>query len=197
MIKLPVQLERKLSALFPKVRERDRFVAEIIAKALEATSAPQPEQPAAVGGTLHLFSDGGSRGNPGPAAIGCVLLDPATGTVLKEQGECIGVQTNNIAEYQALIAGLKMAREFRPNRLVCHLDSELVVKQLSGEYRVKMATFQPLIDEIAELKADFPAIEFVHIPRARNAKADALVNKALDSHPVPGMVSRTVQHGLF
>ncbi len=189
MIKLPAALEKKLAVLFPKVREREKFVADLVSKAIDTAIAPEIQQPLAIGGTLHLFSDGGSRGNPGQAAIGCVLMDPATGAVLKEHSECIGIQTNNIAEYRALIAGLHMAAEFRPNHLVCHLDSELVVKQLSGEYRVKMATFQPLIDEIMELKSEFAQVTFTYIPRRQNMRADALVNKALDLHPVPGAPS--------
>ncbi len=189
MIKLPAALEKKLAVLFPKVRERERFVADLVTKAIETAVLPEIQQPLSIGGTLHLFTDGGSRGNPGQAAVGCVLLDPATGAVLREHSEAIGIQTNNIAEYQALIAGMKMSVEFRPNHLVCHLDSELVVKQLSGEYRVKMATFQPLIDEIMELKAEFPQVTFTYVPRHLNTRADALVNKALDSNPVPGAPS--------
>ena len=183
MVRLPVALERKLAAIFPTARQREQFVAELVQKALETTptTAPSPQTPVAVGGTLHLFTDGGSRGNPGQAAIGCVLLDPVEQRVLKEHCETIGIQTNNIAEYRALIAGLTMAAEFQPNHLVCHLDSELVVKQLSGEYRVKMATFEPLIEEINRLKSQFPSVQFVYVPRIKNARADALVNRALDA----------------
>lgn len=184
MIKLPAALEKKLAVLFPKVRERERFVADLVSKAIDTAIVPEIQQPLNIGGTLELFTDGGSRGNPGQAAVGCVLLDPTTGAVLKEHSESIGIQTNNIAEYKALIAGMQMAREFQPNHLVCHLDSELVVKQLSGEYRVKMATFQPLIDEILELKSEFPQVTFTYVPRHRNTRADALVNKALDANPV-------------
>lgn len=180
MVRLPASLERKLAVLFPKAKERDQFVAELILKALDSAPTKDVQEPLAVGGTLHLFSDGGSRGNPGQAAVGCVLFDPQKNEILREYGECIGVQTNNIAEYQALITGLKIAKEFCPNHLICHLDSELVVKQLNGEYRVKMATFQPLIEEINELKSAFPHISFVYIPREQNTRADALVNRALD-----------------
>ncbi len=180
MVKLPASLERKLQVLFPKTRERDQFVAEVVAKAIEYKHTETVSQPLAIGGTLDLYTDGGSRGNPGQAAIGCVLIDPLKNTVLREYGECIGIQTNNIAEYQALITGLKIAKEFCPNHLICHLDSELVVKQLNGEYRVKMATFQPLIEEIMELKTNFPQISFVYIPRIENVRADLLVNRALD-----------------
>ncbi len=185
MVRLPAALERKLSALFPKARERDQFVTDVVEKALEHSVTPDVQAPLNVGGTLHLFTDGGSRGNPGQAAIGCVLFDPLKNEVLREYSECIGVQTNNIAEYQALITGLRMAKEFCPNHLICHLDSELVVKQLSGEYRVKMATFTPLIQEINDLRSHFPQVSFVHIPREKNERADLLVNRALDEMGAP------------
>ena len=180
MVRLPVALERRLTTLFPRARERDQFVAEVVTKAIETKREAGAHVPSAIGGTLHLYSDGGSRGNPGMAAVGCVLMDPMRNKVLREYGEAIGHATNNIAEYRALITGLQIAKEFVPNHLICHLDSELVVKQLKGEYRVKMASFQPLIDEINELKTNFPQISFVYIPREENERADLLVNKALD-----------------
>jgi ribonuclease HI len=183
MIRLPVSLERTLKQLFPDAADREKFVTELIQDALD-----QKEEDGgidAIGGTIHLFTDGGSRGNPGQAAIACVLLDPVEGKVLREHYERIGVGTNNVAEYRALIEGLKLARRYRPNRLICHLDSELVVRQLNGEYRVKMEALKPFFDEIKELTKEFPACEFVHVPREDNHHADALVNKALDEHPSP------------
>lgn len=183
MIKLPASLERKLKELFPRVREREKFVANVIDQALEKENVD--EEIAAVGGTLNLFTDGGSRGNPGQAAIGCVLEDPVEGKVLREHAERIGVTTNNVAEYRALVEGLKIARRYHPNRLVCHLDSELIVKQLKGEYRVKMAAFKDFFDEIREIIEEIPAVEFQYIPRGDNFRADSLVNKTLDEHPSP------------
>ncbi len=185
MIRLPASLERKLQKILPKARERERFVADAIEQALEGTPAPMEGLPETVGGTLHLFTDGGSRGNPGQAAIACILEDPSRGETVREHYECIGVETNNVAEYRALIEGLKIAQLYHPNRLICHLDSELIVKQLCGEYRVRMPTLQAFVDEIQELARAFPEIEFVHIPRNDNYRADALVNKALDAHPAP------------
>ena len=180
MVRLPLSLTRRLTQIFPDAHEREQFVRETLEQALKTHKVTDTNQPLAIGGTLHLFTDGGSRGNPGQAAIGCVLLDPLKNEVLREYGECIGIQTNNIAEYQALITGLKMARQFHPNHLVCHLDSELVVKQITGEYRVKMPTLQPLVDEIHELTMELPDVVFQYIPRSDNWRADALVNKALD-----------------
>jgi ribonuclease HI len=185
MIHLPIYLEKKLKVLFSRQQDRNRFVAELVKEAIEREEVSEDDGPIAVGGTLHLFTDGGSRGNPGQAAIGCVLEDSSTGTMLREHCERIGIETNNVAEYHALIVGLKLALKYQPNRLICHLDSELVVRQLNGEYRVKMHSLQPLFEEIQELASQFTQIEFVHVARADNHRADALVNKALDSLPDP------------
>ena len=185
MIRLPASLERTLAERFPRIRDREQFSARVLEDALKQNVAHDLDMPEAVGGTLHLFTDGGSRGNPGESAIGCVLEDPARGITLKEHCERIGIETNNIAEYRALIKGLEIAAAFHPNRLICNLDSELIVKQLNGEYRVKMPTLQPLFDDIQGKAKDFPDIVFKHIPRSDNHRADALVNKALDEHPRP------------
>lgn len=185
MLRLPPVLERRLAELFPRIRERERFIVEILEEALQGRSPAEERQPSAIGGTLHLFSDGGSRGNPGQAALAFILEDPVHGEVLKEGMERIGVETNNVAEYRALIEGLKVARTFQPNRLICHLDSELVVRQLNGEYQVKIPALKAFVDEIRELSAELPDVVFVHIPRADNYRADALVNRALDELPTP------------
>jgi ribonuclease HI len=185
MIRLPTSLDRKLKQLFPDADDRSRFVEELIEREIGGQTLPLDDVPAAVGGTLHLFTDGGSRGNPGQAAIACVLIDPLAGSVLREHYQRIGIETNNVAEYRALIEGLKIARLYHPNRLVCHLDSELIVKQLSGEYAVRMATLQPLFQEIRSLSEEFPSVAFTHVPREDNHHADRLVNKALDEHPAP------------
>lgn len=187
MLRLPSSLERRLAEIFPKIRDREQFVKETLEEGL-AKYEPQTDEESSgvmVGGTLHLFSDGGSRGNPGQAAIGWIIEDPIRGEVLKQGNERIGVETNNVAEYRALIAGLKAAEQFHPNRLVCHLDSELVVKQLNGEYKVKMEALQVFFDEIKRLAAELPDVVFTHIPREDNYRADALVNKALDELPAP------------
>ena len=183
MVRLPAALERKLQEHFPRVRERERFVADLVEEALDAHSFEDDNMPVAVGGTLHLFTDGGSRGNPGESAIGVILEDPSAGKVLKEHSERIGLGTNNTAEYRALISGLQMARQYQPQRLVCHLDSELVVRQVTGEYKVKMPSLQALVDEVQDLQKEFSSISFVHIPRRDNHRADALVNRALDDLP--------------
>src|SRR3989344_6701587 len=139
MLSLPLRLEERLKKIFPRAKDREEFVRDAVTRAIEEMERTGDDSlPESIGGTLHLYTDGGSRGNPGEAAIGCVLIDPLTGKILKEHHETIGIQTNNVAEYRALIAGLALAKRFRPNRLVCHLDSELIVKQLSGAYKVRM-----------------------------------------------------------
>ena len=181
MIQLPVRIEERLKKLFSRAKDREAFVKDTITQAIdEFESRGGDHMPEAIGGVLHLYTDGGSRGNPGESAIGCVLIDPTSDKVIKEYKEAIGIHTNNVAEYKALIAGLEIAKNYHPNRLVCHLDSELIVKQLSGEYRVKMPTLQPLILEIQEIISNLPDVSFCHVPRAENKKADRLVNEALD-----------------
>lgn len=126
-----------------------------------------------------LYCDGASRGNPGPAAIGFVLYGP-DGEVVEEIGGAIGSNTNNVAEYQALIAGLEAAHRHGVRRLEVRLDSLLLVRQVMGEYRVKAAHLKPLRRRVAELLTGFESAKVVHVPRAENARADALANAALD-----------------
>lgn len=128
-----------------------------------------------------LYSDGGARGNPGPAGIGFVLAIE-TGSAI-EAGEYIGETTNNQAEYQALIAGLTRAQQEGVKELTCYLDSELVVKQMTGEYRVKEPTLKPLHENVRGLAALFERISFAHVPREKNKVADRLVNQAIDRNP--------------
>ena len=179
MITLPATLEKRLKKLISRGPDRQKFLKDVVTKAIDELEASEG-LPGSIGGTLHLYTDGGARGNPGEAAIGCVLIDPDTGKHLELHKEAIGIQTNNVAEYRALIEGLKIAQKHHPNRLVCFLDSELIVKQMSGEYRVKMPSLQPLFEEIQSLITAFADVSFSHIPRHQNAQADRLVNEALD-----------------
>jgi ribonuclease HI len=126
-----------------------------------------------------LFADGGSRGNPGPAASGAVIVDPS-GEVVQEVGNYLGVATNNVAEWTALLIGLEAAAERGIRRLAIRLDSELVVKQLRGEYRVKHADLQPLHRRAVTLLRRFEHVDLRHVPRKQNTLADALVNRVLD-----------------
>jgi len=128
-----------------------------------------------------LFADGGSRGNPGPAASGAVLIG-ADGTVLDEIGRFLGTATNNVAEWTALCIGLERAAERGIRRLSVRLDSELVVKQMRGEYRVKHADLQPLHRRAQSLLRHFEYVDIRHVPRKQNKLADRLVNQVLDRH---------------
>ncbi len=128
-----------------------------------------------------LSTDGGSRGNPGPAAFGYVLEASDDGTVLASHGETIGVATNNVAEYRALLAGLERARDLGVTELEVVSDSELLVKQMRGEYRVKNAALRELQAEAARLVRAFERVEFTAVRREHNELADRLVNEALDA----------------
>lgn len=129
--------------------------------------------------THELYTDGGARGNPGLAGVGVYVKSP-TGESLIERGELIGIATNNVAEYTALLLGLRMAFERGITHLHCFLDSELVVQQVNGVYRVKEPNLQLLSLKVQEYKKLFEHIEFTAIVREKNRKADELVNSALD-----------------
>jgi len=130
---------------------------------------------------IIIYTDGGSRGNPGPAGIG-VWIE----TLNKKYGETIGTATNNDAEYQALIFALKKCKallgkqQARQSSLECKLDSELIVKQLNHEYKISKENTQRYFIEVWNLMIDFGDITFVHIPREQNKIADGMVNQALD-----------------
>jgi ribonuclease HI len=128
----------------------------------------------------RLSTDGGSRGNPGPAAYGYVL-EAQDGTVLDARGETIGVATNNVAEYRALLAGLTAAHERGVEEIEVVSDSELLVKQMRGEYKVKNATLRELVDEAHVLASRFRGVTYTAVRREHNELADRLVNEALDS----------------
>ncbi len=126
-----------------------------------------------------LFADGGSRGNPGPAASGAVLY-AEDGTALAEVGEYLGVATNNVAEWRALEIGLIRARELGVDDIVVRMDSELVVRQVTGVYRVKHADLIPFANRARALLREFRSSDIGHVPRKQNAAADAVVNQVLD-----------------
>ena len=130
--------------------------------------------------TATLYTDGGARGNPGPAAFAYVLED-ADGTVLAAHGEKIGVATNNVAEYRGLVAGLAKAVELELPEVEVVSDSELLVKQMRGEYRVKNEALRELSLEAARLARRLDSVGYRHVRRAQNELADRLVNEALDS----------------
>ena len=128
----------------------------------------------------RLFTDGGARGNPGPAAYGFVL-ESEDGTVLAAEGEAIGSATNNVAEYSGLVAGLQKAIDLHVPEVEVVSDSELMVKQMRGEYRVKNEALRELFDEATALARRLGNVEYRHVKRAHNELADKLVNDALDA----------------
>ena len=130
---------------------------------------------------LVVEADGGSRGNPGPAGYGAVVRDAATGAVLAERAAGIGSATNNVAEYGGLIAGLQAARELGADDVEVRMDSKLVVEQMSGRWKVKHPSMQPLAREATALVRSFDRVRFSWIPRAENSHADRLANEAMDA----------------
>jgi ribonuclease H / adenosylcobalamin/alpha-ribazole phosphatase len=135
------------------------------------------------GRRLIIEADGGSRGNPGPAAYGALVRDPQTSKVLAAEGLPIGRATNNVAEYRGLIAGLEMARELDPAAaLEVRMDSRLVIEQMAGRWKVKHADMKPLALAAARLRPVI--VTWTWVPRELNKAADALVNRALDGDPV-------------
>jgi probable phosphoglycerate mutase len=137
-------------------------------------------------------ADGGSRGNPGPAGYGAAVLDAVTGEVLAERAEGIGVTTNNVAEYQGLIAGLKAAAALGAETVEVRMDSKLVVEQMSGRWKIKHPALQPLAVEAQQLARGFTRIRYEWIPRNRNKHADRLANEAMDAQAgiTPGKAER-------
>jgi ribonuclease H / adenosylcobalamin/alpha-ribazole phosphatase len=139
-----------------------------------------------------VWTDGGARGNPGPAGYGVVVATPSGG-VLAELSEPIGWATNNVAEYRGVIAGLQRARALGARRVRVLADSLLVVQQLRGSWRVRNPALRPLWAEAARLAAGFERAVFEHVPRERNRRADALANRAMDAQgPVAGPVQGTL-----
>jgi ribonuclease HI len=128
----------------------------------------------------RLWTDGGARGNPGPAAFAYVL-EADDGTVLDARGEAIGLATNNVAEYSALVAGLERAVEAGVRELEVRSDSELMVKQMRGEYRVKNRDLQALFFEASRAAREVGRVTYTHVRREHNELADRLVNEALDA----------------
>jgi len=128
---------------------------------------------------LVVYTDGGARGNPGPAALGVVIGN-------HEYGERIGNTTNNVAEYKAVIFALKKVKQLVGNKkaeeaeVEVRMDSELIVRQLNGIYKIKEPDLQPLFIEVWNLRLDFKKVDFKHVPREKNKQADKLVNEALD-----------------
>lgn len=132
---------------------------------------------------FFLYTDGAARGNPGPAAIGAVLYRgaPSSRNVVEELSRTIGHGTNNVAEYRALIEGLEMAARHDPSGLVVYCDSQLLVRQLLGRYKVKSPGLRPLFRQARKLLDGFGSVRIKHVRREHNRRADRLANQALDA----------------
>ncbi|NNC20401.1 ribonuclease HI family protein [Corallococcus exiguus] len=136
----------------------------------------------AAGGALNrvrVYSDGAARGNPGPAGAGAVLTN-AEGAVVARLGKFLGHQTNNYAEYMGLIIGLQHAKSLGAREVEVFADSELLIRQLGGKYQVKSPSLKPLFQEAQKLLATFGKVRLAHVPRAQNAEADEMSNRAID-----------------
>lgn len=153
------------------ITQKDKDLANEIDQILDNKSLNMPE--------AKLFTDGGSRGNPGPSAIGFVILDMEE-NVVKKGSKYLGETTNNQAEYLALIAGLEKCHKLRIKKLNVFMDSLLIVNQINGLYKIKNAELLDRYKKVRELCANFEEIEFTHVPRAMNSIADGLVNDCLD-----------------
>ncbi len=130
--------------------------------------------------TLHIFTDGGARGNPGPAGIGGVLKDAGSNALLDSFACYLGERTNNQAEYEAVLEALRRAQALGATTLHFFLDSQLVAEQLHGRYKVKNGDLRRLHARAVAALAAFPSVTFTHIPRAQNKEADRFVNQAID-----------------
>ena len=129
---------------------------------------------------LRIHVDGGSRGNPGPAAAGYVIRDAADEQIVREAGIYLGEATNNVAEYRGLVAALQCAAQLSAGEVSVFSDSELMVRQMNGQYRVRNQGLRPLFAQAGDLAGGFERFHIQHVRREKNTRADALVNLALD-----------------
>jgi ribonuclease HI len=176
-------LEKAL-ALFPGLtREGARKLLRGAALQLQQQelplSGPPPSKPEPAGRLVRVYSDGAARGNPGPAGAGAVLTD-AGGAVIAQLGRFLGTRTNNVAEYEGLLLGLKHARDLGYRQVEVRADSQLLIRQLKGEYAVRHAGLKPLHAEALRLLHGFDKYDLQHVPREENALADEMSNRAID-----------------
>ncbi len=129
---------------------------------------------------LTVNTDGGARGNPGPSGIGVVVRDES-GDIIGQHKKYIGEATNNVAEYKALILALEEANKLGATELLVNMDSELIVRQMQGRYKIKEPTLKLLAADVLKLKNHFKNVTFNHVPREKNKEADKLVNEAIDA----------------
>jgi ribonuclease HI len=175
-------LESTLAA-FPTIdRESLRKLLEKAAAQANTTMKSLAELPllaSPVPERLRVYSDGAARGNPGPSGAGAVLVEPS-GEVVDRLGKFLGKRTNNYAEYMGLLLGLRRARELGVREVEVFADSELMIRQLGGRYKVNSPSLKPLYDEAVRLLNDFSRVKLVHVPREMNKAADEMSNRAID-----------------
>jgi ribonuclease HI len=175
-------LEATLRELPGVTREQAAKLLRGAAMSLAREAAPKAEasglRPQTSAG-LTVFSDGAARGNPGPAGAGAVILDK-DGRVVERLGKFLGRQTNNVAEYEGLLLGLRRALELGAREIDVRADSQLLIRQLEGSYRVKNAGLAPLFNEAQRLLRQFDKVSLQHVPREENALADEMSNRAID-----------------
>jgi len=175
------ELQLILEAAAVRAPGADKIPAAAPKKPVQ-TALPLGEKKVPSPGSLEkarVYSDGASRGNPGPAGAGAVITDE-TGKVVEELKRFLGTQTNNVAEYQAAILGLSRARELGVREVELIADSQLLIRQLGGQYKVKHPGIRPLYDEAVALLKMFAKVKLVHIPREQNTAADEMSNRAID-----------------
>ena len=173
-----------LEALFPEMDAEEvrsliwaNHAGDAVASVEEAL--PPVVVPAKKGGPLSLYTDGASRGNPGQAGAGFVVYD-SNGEEIAGEGVYLGKCTNNLAEYEALILGITLARQFTPSHLDLYLDSQLIVRQVLGQYKVKSQQLKPKYQQVMALLADVPSWKISHVRRELNKRADELANEGID-----------------
>jgi len=175
-MKLTLKHQKAIKALLPK-EEWQAFVDDAIASALK--KHPKKKAGAGALGSIEIYADGGSRGNPGIAGGGFVVFK--NGELVSKGSEFYGQKTNNQAEYLALRDALREAyRLFKNCRIKCFLDSKLIVEQMKGNYKVKSENMKPLFEEVRRIADQFEHFEIEHVPRAQNKLADQLANEAMD-----------------
>lgn len=160
---------------FPEISREElaRLLEKLAGELEEANRASKGLQ------RLRVYSDGAARGNPGPSGAGAVLVGPS-GQVVERLGKYLGIQTNNYAEYMALILGLRRARELGVREVEVFADSELMIRQLGGRYQVKSPSLRPLYEEALRLLNDFARVKLVHVPREMNTATDEMSNRAIN-----------------
>ncbi|KAG6621320.1 Ribonuclease HI [Phytophthora cinnamomi] len=153
------------------------------ARALQQSDTSSSTSSSSLSASVLAYADGASRGNPGRSGCGALLVDPSTGRVLARAAKFVGErETNNAAEYHGLLLALQLARRHEAARVHVLMDSQLVVRQMQGQYRVKAANLRRLHQQCRELSAALPHVTFSHVPREDNAAADRLANEAIDAH---------------